>query len=210
MGIRGTTLAYLESSEEIERLAAAQAGDVSAYMGLVQHYGTPLYRAAFAVTRDARSASRLTRDAFVHGWRGIRDLPDSERFYPWLLRVARSLFPTPTPDSGAETMPTQGADGESFRTLAAYRALRPDEQMIYSLRLLERLSYEEIAGILDLALGVATLRLSQARGRMLERLAGRNAPEPRAEESGDRIGTPEAVPDPDMVEATTDGHGATE
>jgi RNA polymerase sigma-70 factor, ECF subfamily len=177
MSVQGTTLTYLSSSEEIERLAAAQGGDIAAYVALVRHYAPALYRAAFAVTRDQGSASRLTRDAFIHAWRGIRDLPDSERFYPWLLRVARSLFPTPSPDgAGAPRPEADPSHARETQVLSAYTALRPDEQMILSLRLLERLPYEEISSILDLALAVASLRLSQARGHLVERLAGERPP----------------------------------
>jgi len=37
---------------------------------------------------------------------------------------------------------------------------------------LEELPYEQMAALLDLSLGVATLRLSQARGHILSRVTG--------------------------------------
>jgi len=169
MSLNGVSLVYLDASEESERIEAAQTGDREAYLRLVRQYRKPLYRAAYSMVRDPEKAEALTREVFIRAWQRIHDFPRGQRFFPWLLRAARGLFPTPQetaptePTSGADTIPADGS------ALAAFAELRPDEQMALSLRLLERLPYEEIGAILDLSLGVVTLRLSQARGHLLPR-----------------------------------------
>jgi|KBSSwiStaDraftv2_1062776.scaffolds.fasta_scaffold96667_1 RNA polymerase sigma-70 factor (ECF subfamily) len=197
MSLNGVSLAYLDASEESDLIEAAQTGDREGYLRLVRQYRKPLYRAAYSMVRDAEKAEALTREVFVRAWQRIHDFPRGQRFFPWLLRAARGLFPTPqvttSDDSGVDpvatsagpgtdtvaatasetvpTEPTSGADTipTEASALAAFAELRPDEQMALSLRLLERLPYEEIGAILDLSLGVVTLRLSQARGHLLPR-----------------------------------------
>jgi DNA-directed RNA polymerase specialized sigma24 family protein len=77
------------------------------------------------------------------------------------------------PQTPAE--PAEGSPGDArlrARTLASFAELRPDQRMTLSLRILEELPYEQLAALLDLSLGVATLRLSQARGHILSRTTG--------------------------------------
>jgi RNA polymerase sigma-70 factor (ECF subfamily) len=168
MSVNGVSLAYLEASEESDLIEAAQSGDREAYLRLVRQYRKPLYRAAYSMARDPEKAAALTRDAFLRAWQRIHDFPRGQRFFPWLLRVARVLFPAPQEpsDGAAQSNGSESEDGADG-AVAAFAELRPDEQMALSMRLLEKISYEEIGAILDLSLGVVTLRLSQARGHLL-------------------------------------------
>jgi RNA polymerase sigma-70 factor (ECF subfamily) len=200
MSLKGVSLSYLDASVESDLIEAAQTGDRDAYLRLVRQYEKPMYRAAYSMVRDPEKAEALTRDVFVSAWRRIHDFPRGQRFFPWLLRAARGLFPTPqgfadagmeagavtgepepipsgdpaSPASGAEEAAWAGAGvplamNAEAAALAAFSELRPDEQMALSMRILEKITYEEIGGILDLSLGVVTLRLSQARGHLLPR-----------------------------------------
>jgi DNA-directed RNA polymerase specialized sigma24 family protein len=212
--MQGVSLVYLEAGEEIERISAAQSGDRQAYLALVRQYARPLYRIAYAMCGDADAADLLTRDALICAWGELREIPDSLRFFPWILGIMRRIHETPSavasaakaPEPrpiaaidahGAELAPVRHGDpvttdsaplgstdapaaGEGpiaearlrARSLASFAELRPDQRMTLSLRILERLPYEHMAALLDLSLGVATLRLSQARGHILSRATG--------------------------------------
>jgi RNA polymerase sigma-70 factor (ECF subfamily) len=212
--MQGVSLVYLEAGEEIERIAAAQSGDRQAYLALVRQYARPLYRIAYAMCGDADAADLLARDALICAWGELREIPDSLRFFPWILGIMRrihetpsvvaspakapeprpvaaidahgaELAPVPHADSGAidntplaSTDPTTAGEGPvaegrlRTRALASFAELRPDQRMTLSLRILEQLPYEQMAALLDLSLGVATLRLSQARGHILSRATG--------------------------------------
>ena len=212
--MQGVSLVYLEAGEEIERISAAQSGDRQAYLALVRQYARPLYRIAYAMCGDADAADLLARDALICAWGELREIPDSLRFFPWILGIMRRIHETPSAVAGpakapeprpiaaidahgAELAPVRHADpvttdgappagtdapaaGESpvaearlrARALASFAELRPDQRMTLSLRILEQLPYEQMAALLDLSLGVATLRLSQARGHILSRATG--------------------------------------
>jgi DNA-directed RNA polymerase specialized sigma24 family protein len=215
--MQGVSLVYLEAGEEIERISAAQSGDRQAYLALVRQYARPLYRIAYAMCGDADAADLLARDALICAWGELREIPDSLRFFPWILGIMRRIHETPsavaspakapeprpiaaidahaadlapmrhadpvTTDSAppdSTTAPGAGPAGEGpvaearlrARALASFAELRPDQRMTLSLRILERLPYEQMAALLDLSLGVATLRLSQARGHILSRATG--------------------------------------
>lgn len=199
--MQGVSLIYLEAGEEIERISAAQSGDRQAYLALVRQYARPLYRLAYAMCGDADAADLLARDALICGWGELREIPESLRFFPWILGIMRRIHETPSAVAaspkatearplaaidahGAEltpaksetpSAPSEGSPGDArlrARTLAAFAELRPDQRMTLSLRILEELPYEQMAALLDLSLGVATLRLSQARGHILSRATG--------------------------------------
>ncbi|HTK69250.1 MAG TPA: RNA polymerase sigma factor [Candidatus Eisenbacteria bacterium] len=201
--MQGVSLVYLEAGEEIERISAAQSGDRQAYLALVRQYARPLYRIAYAMCGDADAADLLARDALICGWGELREIPDSLRFFPWILGIMRRIHETPSAVAsspkatetrpltaidahGADLSPTnrepqtpaepaEGSPGDArlrARTLASFAELRPDQRMTLSLRILEELPYEQLAALLDLSLGVATLRLSQARGHILSRTTG--------------------------------------
>jgi len=201
--MQGVSLVYLEAGEEIERISAAQSGDRQAYLALVRQYARPLYRIAYAMCGDADAADLLARDALICGWGELREIPDSLRFFPWILGIMRRIHETPSavasspkatetrpptaidahgadlsptnPEPQTPEQPAEGSPGDArlrARTLASFAELRPDQRMTLSLRILEELPYEQLAALLDLSLGVATLRLSQARGHILSRTTG--------------------------------------
>ena len=175
--------AWLEKSEELGLVRAAQGGNRQAFLALVDHYQRPLYRLAFALTRRRDDAATITRESFTRAWAGIHGIPEGKRFFPWVLRMTRNLSvaqarrragePTPAPDLGVDASPEERDEAESLRRLLdALRSLRPDEQMALALRVVERLPYEEIAELLDHSVGLTIARLSTARGFLLARAGG--------------------------------------
>ena len=172
----------MEFSREVELLAAARDGHIPSYLELVRHYQEPVYRLAYALTRNPEDASTLARETFVRGWKGIGTYPERRRFFPWLLRIERNLAVsmarlrspesksthTPIPEGVEDSRSEREADAQ---LLAAFGSLRPDEQMALCLRSVERLPYVEIAALLDIPQAAAILRISSARGILLAQTA---------------------------------------
>ena len=151
--------APLDSGREAELIADAQSGDRAAYLDLTDQYQRPLYRLIYALTRNAEEAELLAQEALVRAWRDIASYPTGQRFFPWLLRIARNLpFKTSSPSSARERGGT---------LLAAIDGLRREDRWALGLRVVERLSYSEIAALLDLPAGIVVLRIAQARGQIL-------------------------------------------
>lgn len=182
MGRSPTPLVLKEFGKEVELLAAARDGDLPAYLELVRHYQEPVYRLAYALTRNPEDAATLARETFVRGWKGISGYPERRRFFPWLLRIERNLAVSmarrrgpvsraaepPDLEGGEEGRSEREADA---RLLAVFGSLRPDEQMALCLRSVERLPYVEIAALLDISNAAAILRISSARSILLAQAA---------------------------------------
>lgn len=161
---------FMDAAREGDLVASAQTGDCAAFLTLVRHYQDPLYRLAYAMTRSDEDAAALVREAFTRAWKEMPKYPTGRRFFPWLLRIARDLPRMPRP-SRSDAAP----DGTA---LAAFGALREEEQMALALREVGRFRYEEIAALLDVPTGIAFLRISQARGAMLKLAGGETGREP--------------------------------
>lgn len=166
MTSQASPIAWMDLQLEMDLVVAAQRGDREAFLELVYHYQRSVYRLAFAMTRNADDAASLAQETFVRAWKGIKDLPESRRFFPWSLRIARNLSVTLARKRAGEQ---RAAEGD--RLLKSFAELRPDEQMALSLRVVERLRYSDIAALLDTSLGAAMVRIAQARGLLLGRAA---------------------------------------
>jgi len=170
MHASGALFVSMDAGREVELVAAAKEGNLGAYLDLVRHYQRPVYRLAYAMARDESAAAVLAQNTFVRAWKEIRDFPEGRRFFPWLLRMARGIFAgmsSPVEDGLARPEGSPGPEQRGRELIAAFVHLRPFEQMALSLRTVERLSYEEIASLLETSFGVTVLRLSQARGLLL-------------------------------------------
>jgi RNA polymerase sigma factor (sigma-70 family) len=65
----------------------AQAGDVEAYGRLVQATQTMAYAVALGVLRDPTSAQDAVQQAYLRGFRRLRDLDEPGAFPGWLRRI---------------------------------------------------------------------------------------------------------------------------
>ena len=163
MSPQSSPIAWMELQLEQELVDAAQNGDRDSFLELVRHYQRPVYRLAFAMTRDADDAASLAQETFVRAAKGIKDLPESRRFFPWVLRIARNLAVS----LGRKRAGSRKSGGDPL--LRSFEELRPDEQMALALRVVQRLKYADIATLLDTSLGAAMVRLAQARALLLGR-----------------------------------------
>lgn len=166
---------WMDEPRESELIQASQAGDREAYRQLVRHYQGPVYRLAYALTRNHDDATALAVETFGRGLTEIGRLPAGKRYFPWLLRFARNLSVTHARRRAEEEAATGSRAGAprpgelEQRLLDALGELRPDEQMALALRVGERLPYAEIAALLDHSAGVTLARLSSARALLLTR-----------------------------------------
>ncbi len=182
-------------------MIAAQGGDLASFNLLVQRHERAVFSVCLRLLRDVGLAEDAGQDTFIRAWNAI----DSFRgglVRPWLLRIAtnraydvlRAKARRPAQSLDAElyeiepewTSQAQGTEHpETFaaRTeLSGYleRALAslPDDQRLaIVLADVQGYGYEEVAQIMDVAVGTVKSRISRGRSRLREIL--RNQEESR-------------------------------
>jgi DNA-directed RNA polymerase specialized sigma24 family protein len=155
--------AFSDAGRDAELVAQAQARDRDAFLTLARHYQPPLYRLLYAMTLSEEGAAAMTEDALARAWQEMPEYPTGRRFFPWVIRIARSL---PPPASSRSDW------NRADVLLTGVNALRVDDRMTLALRVVERLRYEQIATLLAIPVGTVILRLAQARSQILAATAG--------------------------------------
>jgi len=173
-----------------ELIAAAQRGGQAAFAEIVRRYQRAIYRVAYALTRNAADADDLAQETFVRAWGAIGRFERGQPLYPWLARIATnqafSLFRTRKrrPETPIEPLLEAGMqwgveDDPAEHTArrerdaklrACFAALAPEHQAVLALRVVQDLSYDEIARALGVPIGTVMSRLSRARADMKRRM----------------------------------------
>jgi RNA polymerase sigma-70 factor (ECF subfamily) len=185
--------AWMEPGEEAGLVLAAQGGDQAAFGTIVRHYQRAIHRLAYGLTRNPSDADDLAQETFVRAWQALGRFRVGEPLYPWLSRIcvnlAFSLFrrrkrrPEESIEPmleagrqfGAEDDPAEHAarSERDARIAVAFEGLSNDHQTILVLRVVEDLSYDEIAERLGIPPGTVMSRLSRARAELKARLEKR-------------------------------------
>jgi RNA polymerase sigma-70 factor, ECF subfamily len=188
----------LEPGREADLVRAAQGGDPAAFTEIVRHFQRPVYRVAYALTRNASDADDLAQETFVRAYQAIGRFRAGEPLYPWLSRIAVNLASSlfrrrrRRPETSIEPLLEAGrqwavdddpaeraAETERHERLAeAFAGLSPEHQAVLALRVVEDLTYDDIARALGVPAGTVMSRLSRARAELRARLEARSGEGP--------------------------------
>ena len=160
-----------------EIASRARAGDVAAFVELVERYRAPLIAYVYGLTGARDDAEEVAQEAFCRAWEKLPALRRRDRLVSWLYRIAHNLAvsasrrPRPVAlvrePSAAGQAPADPA-AEVHRAVAGL----PDAQrIVVSLRHFTGLSHEEIARMLSVPAGTVRSRLSRAYSRLRPLLA---------------------------------------
>ena len=181
---------WMEPGEESDRLLESQQGNAAAFGQIVRCYQRAVHRVAYALTRNAGDADDVTQDTFLRAWKAIGRFRVGEPLYPWLARIAmnasfslmrsRKRRPEVALEplvetgaqwaSGSDPVEDAAASERDERLASAYSALSEEHRGVLALRVVEDLSYDEIARALDVPVGTVMSRLSRARAELRSRL----------------------------------------
>ena len=171
----------------------AQKGDPEAFAGLVDEHQRYVYNLALRVVRDENEALDLTQETFVRAWTALPNFRGQSRFRTWLYRITTNLCYNRLPglrrslsDFGDDVLPEVAESEESasnpLRAVESsesrallHRAidqLEANYKILIVMRYHDELSYEEIAGLLNLPLGTVKTGLYRAKEKLRLALQG--------------------------------------
>jgi len=169
--------------EEAESIRAAQTGDRAAFARLVERYWDRLYRWLYHLTRDRYTAEDLTQETFLKALAAIRSFRPGSNFRAWLFRIGHNNFvnqkrsdrrtkhPLPEDMAGPETGgPEVAAENrEAIEAInKAIANLPADFRAALMLRVVEGLSFREVAKVLGTTEETARWRVFKARQKLLK------------------------------------------
>jgi RNA polymerase sigma-70 factor, ECF subfamily len=194
--IRSHTLpSQVVKEDEPALVAAAKAGDVSAFETLVGRYERKIFRLTQNITQNREDAEDSMQEAFLKAFEHLQEFQGNSRFYTWLVRIAvnqalmklRKRRPNQVSldediQSGEETIPRDVEDwGPSPEDRYEQRELGgilqgviaeldPSFRIVFQLRDIEELSTEETAEVLGLSVPAVKSRLLRARLKLRQKL----------------------------------------
>lgn len=181
--------------DESALVAAAKAGDVSAFETLVGRYERKIFRLTQNITQNREDAEDAMQEAFLKAYEHLDNFEGNSRFYTWLVRIAvnqalmklRKRRPNQVSlDENIETdedsMPREVEDWgpspeqryeqtEISGILSqVIGELDPSFRVVFQLRDIEELSTEETAEALGLSVPAVKSRLLRARLKLRQKL----------------------------------------
>lgn len=182
-------------ADEPVLVAAAKAGDISAFETLVGRYERKIFRLTQNITQNREDAEDAMQEAFLKAYEHLGEFEGNSRFYTWLVRIAvnqalmklRRRRPNVVSidediDTGEDMMPREIEDWgpspmeryeqtELAEVLSkVISELDPPFRIVFQLRDIEQLSTEETAEALNLSIPAVKSRLLRARLKLRQRL----------------------------------------
>ncbi len=184
----GRAGALMNSSEEL--ISRARRGDDEAFRLIFERYGRPIISFIYDMVGQRDLAEELTQETFVRAYKNIGGLRDETKLSTWLFgiakNVARESIRSRYKDDGKV-----GIDDDRVMELSdnnllpdgallnkelngviqsALGALDEDKRLVFSLKVFQQRSYEEIAEITGFSIPKLKTDLHRARTEMRRRI----------------------------------------
>lgn len=176
---------------EADLIGRARSGDCDAFAELVNQHQRFVYNLAFRVVGNEHEAEDLAQEAFVRAWMALPNFREQSRFSTWLYRIVTNLCYNRLPrlrreltDLGDDSLaelpyedpkavdPDLSVEADERRAFLHHQIDRLPEshRLLITLRYQQELSYEEIAGVVNLPLGTVKTGLFRAKERLRQAL----------------------------------------
>lgn len=157
---------------------AGLLGDRQALEQLVELYYKPVYNVAYRMLNDRDTAADATQTTFLLAFEKLGNFNPEYKFFSWIYRIAinealdqgkkRQRFVQEDPQEKLLSVtvgPEQDLNHDETATLiqGALAGLQEDYRTVMILRHFSELSYDEIAGVLDIPVKTVRSRLYSAR-----------------------------------------------
>ena len=169
----------------------AQRGDADAFEQLLLEHQKNVYNLCYRMAGNPDDAMDLSQETFLRAWRFLDQYQFASAFSTWLYRLCSNIFidflrrrrrqqtvPRTFEDADGEEQSYAVPDAQPLpeeqvelkltrETLAAAMAqLLPEHRAVLQLRVVNEMSYEQIADVLDIQIGTVKSRLSRARNQL--------------------------------------------
>jgi RNA polymerase sigma-70 factor (ECF subfamily) len=173
-------------SEEI-LIEKSKRGDSTAFESLVLRYYRQIYQLMFHFVKRPQDAEDLVQEAFLESYRCLKNFKGDSKFYTWLYRIASNLAMNHVrrrrqavsledmlemPPSTHSSSPYKEIESTEFNQIFQEILLSVSEEkkLVFVLREMHELSYQEIADVVGIKIGTVMSRLSRAREEIREEL----------------------------------------
>lgn len=183
------TGALMNSSADL--IARARAGDHEAFRLIFERYARPMLSFLYGLVDQRDLAEELTQETFVRAYRKLNELRDDSKFSTWLFGIGRNV--------AREALRAKQRDYKSFANdvdsvqereditsispsdqllgkelnvamRTALGLLDEDKRVVFTLKVFQQRSYQEIAEITGFSLAKVKTDLHRARGEMRRRI----------------------------------------
>ena len=168
----------------VDILERASAGNIEAFEEIYKLTSSFVYNVALKVTRNQANAEEVTQDVFMKIYRSLKDFQFRSTFKTWVYRItvntainhyrkySKEEKARVDYDSVIESLPDNRPEeinqsDSRVRLNALLDRLSPEHKTCLILREIEGLSYEEMAGTLNIPLNTVRTRLKRARQALL-------------------------------------------
>src|SRR3984957_10794547 len=168
------------SREPLDTIAAAPAGDLTAFETLYRRFAPRIYGLCLRLTGQREAAEDCTQESFVAAWRALGRFEMRSRFSTWMQRIAirtvlsrrRGMRSSREVGEPAAGLPDVAApDGAPPLDLERAIAALPDgARDVLVLVGIYGYTHTEAASVLGVAEGTCKAQLHRARGLLSEAL----------------------------------------
>lgn len=164
-------------------LERCRAGDELAWEALVRRFQGKVFALAYHYLRNREEARDVAQETFIRIYKSLHGFQDSERFLPWMVRIARNCSidrvrrlkvrpplggdeldeQTVGPHPGAGPEATAMAGERSHLVYQALDQMTEINREMILLKEIQGLKQREIADMLSIPLGTVKARSNRAR-----------------------------------------------
>jgi RNA polymerase sigma-70 factor (ECF subfamily) len=186
--LNGRAGALMNSSEEL--ISRARSGDDEAFRLIFGRYGRPIISFIYDMVGRRELAEELTQETFVRAYKNLNALRDDTKLSTWLFGIAKNVARESLRYKHRET-DRVGFDDDRVLELSdgkqppdrqlldkelngviqdALGALDEDKRLVFTLKIFQQRSYEEIAEITGFSIPKLKTDLHRARTEMRRRI----------------------------------------
>lgn len=186
--LSGRAGALMNSSEEL--IARARRGEDEAFRLIFDRYGRPIISFIYDMVGRRDLAEELAQETFVRAYKNLKALRDDTKLSTWLFGIAKNVARESLRYKHRETDKV-GIDDDHVIELSdgklppdrqlldkelngvirdALGALDEDKRLVFTLKIFQQRSYEEIAAITGSSIPKLKTDLHRARAEMRRRI----------------------------------------